>query len=169
MACDPVPNLEEPVVETVADMASGFKEVGIEDQFLIRVPDYMAPTTQINPSASLVYGSHRKEVFVMVIEDSKAMLQTQSPGFSLDAYYQLVVSRFEALNPTQPRANNIHNLRAIQITARGSINETNLIYHIAVLEGHDRFYQIVSWAREEDAFEYEPMLKQMIGSFREKA
>ena len=55
-----------------------FNEVKVNDTYSIVVPDYLSAGAKMHPQASLQYKNEEKEIYLLVIDESK---ETMTVGF----------------------------------------------------------------------------------------
>ena len=142
------------------------------ERYSMDIADYMSSTTDLNQEASLQYQSPVREVYVAVIDESKAELQALNLFFSLPAYSDLASQNFGTLpEHTIEKQENaqINGLNAIVTDFSATLPENNagVFYRLAVVESPTHFYQITGWTLKERRDLYYDDLTRMIQSFRE--
>jgi len=156
------------------------KEITIDDKFKIMVPGYMRQRNSLNEDASLVYMNGLKEVYVMVIEDSYDSIEQfilendweDEYTNDFDGFCQLVC-RHEGeffLTPNDYKKlqdGNINGLKAKVFQNTRIVNNINVYYTLALIEGEDTYYQVIAWALPDRKNKYKETLENMINSFEE--
>ena len=137
------------------------------EQFIIDVPEYLQETEKINGFASLQFENQEKEIFLLVIEDEKAILQENQPNYSFDNYFSFVTERFTKSNIRKTEEKMINGMFTKQVEAAEMENNRELHYKMAVIEGKEHFYQVITWTSSKNKDSHNPDLQHMIDSFRE--
>lgn len=161
VGCNPVPEIPDSSDDVVE-----YAIVQHDELFSIEVADYMYETGQINPYATLAYGNHPEEVFLMVIEDVKSDLQAETPGYNLESYYRYATSQFDQGADKARKDLTIAGMPAILDESIGDVNERKVRYMLAVMEGKAHYYQVMAWTSDENT-QYFDDLEYMIKSLKE--
>lgn len=166
---------------------------GTEDQpcFSIEIPSEMKPMNEISADAILQYGyANKKEVegetdetreyYIMVLMESKSDISAYPVDIKIDlkSYHQQVCTTmrlangagFEFQNPNETiqKINNVSMIRSeatfkTQIRSRPS----EIAYLLAVIEGEDAYYQLLTWCPKAHLTEFKPKMEVIINSFKE--
>ncbi len=149
-----------------------FAEVNINNRYTISMPAYMKPCNDIQKDASLQYQNLEKDVYVIVIDEKKVLMQDYDFNFNLDAYFNNISSRGFAENIKDgklsvPGRQEINGNKALIADITGKLEENNVFYKFAVIETPYEFYQILSWTRADNREKLEKDMVKMIESFKE--
>ncbi len=150
---------------------SEFHDVSVKDLYSIAIPTYLDSSAEFNPGASLQYVNVDKAVYIMVIDQPKSELNSPEMQVTLDAYYNLVASRFavgdDPTTATPPSTRELNGLKSMQTEATGIENTHEIYYKLAVVESESHFYQILAWTLLDQKAKYSDDLQRMIDSFEE--
>jgi len=135
--------------------------------YTMELPDYLTEANGINEEAEVQYQNVIREVYLVVIRESKA----DTYGYTFDSYCDFVknnvkevtVGEFE--NEEHVRVNNMSSL---QFEAFEDLDGTMIYYFIGVFESENNFYQVLAWTLKSRMDEYKPDLKRMVNSLKEK-
>ncbi len=61
----------------------------------------------------------------------------------------------------------INNLSAKLVTIKARVDNLDIFYSLAYIEGKNRYYQITSWTLSENEYKHKETMRRMIYSFRE--
>ncbi|MCC8188991.1 MAG: hypothetical protein LIP08_16235 [Bacteroides sp.] len=151
----------------------------MEDMYSISLPGYLSETKDLNEDASLQYQNLGKEFYVIVIDDLKSDMQDILEEYELleiypndlEGYSNLIWDGFEEdmdiqkiTDPTDDRINGMSvKYRKINAVTEGM----DVFYYFVIVEGKERFYQILTWTLTERQRKYEEEMKHIIYSFKE--
>ncbi len=159
--------------------------VTINKKYSISLPSFLinAKTIlekdELNENTSLQYMNTLKELYVLIIEDSKSDFQQTLVENNLNDKYtndfkgytdfvfdyykkQTKISHKFAISDTL-----INNKPAKLISISGEINEVNVFYTIGLVEGKKTYYQIITWTLAGFENKYKDRMKKIIYSFKE--
>jgi hypothetical protein len=155
------------------------QKVVIENKYSLEVPSFLVKATDLNEQASLQYQNVYKEFYVIVIDETKADVfnaLTQNEltekytsdfkGYSnliLDNYY----TNIEISQKSEVSDFTVNNLPAKKITIEGKYAGVEAFFCISLIEGKDRFYQIMTWTLKNKKDEFKDDMDKMIGTFSE--
>ncbi|MDR1543092.1 MAG: hypothetical protein LBS50_01525 [Prevotellaceae bacterium] len=159
------------------------KTITIENRYSFSVPALSIPYQQANAEASAVYADILKNLFVMVIEETKdeinAVFSDNGEVYvaTLDDYTELLASVYDVQESSGFLLSSdfeflvdtaINSLPAYYLQNTRPIDGYEMFYNMAVIEGNDRFYQFIVWTLGENKAENENLIKNIIYSFSEK-
>ena len=154
--------------------------VTIDSKYTVMLPSFLEKAgTTLNDDASLQYMHGWKEFYVVVIDENKSDFESAidnnqlSDRYSkdIDGYSKIMAEKFES--SISASENNgwmpitIHNQPARIKTLRGSTEGVDAFYYIAIIEGKDHFYQVMTWTLAEKEKEFQNQMKAIIYSFKE--
>jgi hypothetical protein len=158
-----------------------FQKVVIENKYWLEVPSRMHKTTELNDQASLQYINDSLGLYAMVIDETKndvyqAFEQNELTdkytsdftGYSkliLDNYY----TNLEITQKSEVSELKINNLRAKKITIDGKYGgvDKDFYFCIALIEGKERFYQIMIWTPKDKKEKNIEVMDEIINTFAE--
>lgn len=160
------------------DIDSDFKEMWWEDEYVIKVPNYVDGDKTLNQDADLAFSNLQKEVYIMVISEPKDFLDSvmiaselHEEGESLTEsalYVHLasLQSTYQVRDVVDPKPLSIHGSNAHTAEAVSTIDELPIAYHITVVEGKTEVYTIWCWTLEEYRDRYRDTFQKVVGSFK---
>jgi len=166
------------LVFTACDTKPNFRIENSENGFYsIKVADYMEATDKLNNNASMQFQEDYREIYLIVIDEQKSFLD---PDYDLKKYFKfaqdnIIKSNLTDTETTEPVEKDINGLNALQGTVVGKYNLgtkekeqiVEVFYSFIVLESENRFYQVFTWTLANKRKRYEPLLQEMLESFKE--
>jgi len=156
------------------------REVVVNDKFTMMIPQTMIPTKDLNDDACLQYMNPLQELYVIVIEDTyesigNALIQhglSEQPNPSFEGFCLLASSSEEHSFIVQDDreslvCDTINGMNARLFENKRSLNNVEVYYKIALLEGQSSYYQIISWTLPEKEKDHGEHIDGMIRSFKE--
>lgn len=149
-----------------------YNEVKTNDQYSISLPDYMAPASDMHPQASLQYQNPEKELYIVVVDESKEQMQAYDLNYDLETYYKNIVStpfseQLKNGKVSMPARMDIDGNKAFISEITGNINNADIYYKLAIIESPTHFYQLVLWTKNDYKEKMSPVMEAMIESFKE--
>lgn len=158
------------------------REVNIEGRYSMMIPEYMVQGGTLNNEASLQYQNAQKEIYVIVIDESKqdfidAFLEldeydtTQTPLQNYaHAQMESVRANMQTVTYESPqRTFNTNSGTAIGYyvagTQEGIVDE--MAFTVAFIEGRLNVYMIMSWTFRKTIDQFQTDMDSMICSFKE--
>jgi hypothetical protein len=162
-----------------------------QDYFEMAVPAPMMQMDELNPTAIAQYGyveeieldttgsSIVKEHYLIVLMELKDSIA----GYPVQRELDAMIYRNDAINALlggnngfkdlteEPKVEDLHGFDCVRSelsrTIEGNNGKILLYYQMAIVEGNNAFYQILTWCVDEqrDDFEYE--MEKIINSFKE--
>jgi len=155
------------------------KLVTIENKYSILIPSFLTKGSNLNEDASLQYCHAWKEFYVIVIDETKSEMQnalidnnlTDSYSNDIKGYSDLVLQGLEQ-NISESKKSEIidttiNNMPARLCTISGRVEGVDAFYSLAVIQGKDRYYQILAWTLSSKEHEYKEKMNRLIYSFKE--
>lgn len=143
-SCDQVPANEK------------FDKKTVENKYSISVPENLGVTTELNKEASLQLQNPLDEFYVIVIDESSSdfvnaienNLLNATPD--LDGYYNATLSHLKKADIKNfkiydIKKKKINSSNAIVFSISGSSDGFDIFYRFAIVQGKERYYQIMSW------------------------
>src|SRR5216117_1554438 len=143
------------------------KEIASDDgQIKVTVPGLWTKLPELNKQASLQVGNKSKEVYLIVINDTKADLD----NFTLEKHHQQTrdrtLQKMKNVSGTQPVSLTINGHPALQDELTGTEKGTNVVFlHTTVGDG-DLFQQILEWTLKSRWQKQNQLLREVTGSFQ---
>ena len=122
------------------------KEIASDDRKIkVTVPGTWTKLPELNKQASLQVGNKSKEVYLIVITDTKADLD----NFTLEKHHQQtrdrMLQKMKNASGTQPVSLTIDGHPALQDELTGTEKGTNVVFLHTTVDDGDLFQQILAW------------------------
>jgi hypothetical protein len=175
VSCGNLMNKEEKLAD------SDFAPVKINDEYSVKLPDYMKKAESLNDEASLQFQNTFKETYIIVIDEPKeefitTFIELDQYDSSLSAVenYKLIQMKNleEAMTRnfvSEPKKLKIHGLDAIQVQMDGNIEAVpnEIAYFLTFIEGRDKLYMMMAWTLRERKEKYSNTFESISKSFRQ--
>lgn len=157
----------------------GNQTIEINNQYSLSIPASFSKTSQLNQHASLQYQNIFKELYVIVIDEPKSELYEAISTYELSDIYEsnligysdLIWDGFEAeieMNYSSDFSDyKINGLSARLINFTGKVEDLEVYYSLAIIEGENDFYQVLAWTLSSFESKNKHTLDSMIYSFEE--
>jgi hypothetical protein len=123
-------------------------------------------TMELNPASVLQVGNGTKEIYLIVINDSKEDLE----GWNIQRHSLVTIGglmrNVSSPQVDGPRNLAINGLPAIQYTIQGSTNSQNIVYVITTVETPQVLSQILTWSLRSQYDKNKSVMDDMIKSFK---
>jgi hypothetical protein len=146
------------------------KEIASDDRKIkITVPGTWTKLPELNKQATLQVSDKSKEMYLIVITDTKADLE----NFNLEKHHQLTRDRMlrkmkKNASATEPVSLTIDGHPAMQDELTGTENGTNVVFLHTTVDDGDHFQQILAWTLKSRWEEQNQSLREITGTFRSK-
>ena len=132
--------------ERLQRLSSERKELASDDgKIKVTVPGTWTKLPELNKQASLQIGNKSREVYLIVIPDTKADLD----NFTLEKHHQQtrdrMLQKMKNASATQPVSLTIDGHAALQDELTGTENGTNVVFLHTTVDDGDHFQQILAW------------------------
>lgn len=153
-----------------------FNEKKVGHIFHISVPDYMQKTTLLNDAAAVQYENSEKEIYMIVIEDSKEDLEISQVKFeSLMEFHDSNIAALKTeenaaveSTPKQFESNGIKFVQSdLKVVLKDEKTTTNVSYLVTYAESPTHYYQILCWSLTPDYKKYVEDFKKIAASIRD--
>ena len=156
-----------------------FKIIKIDDEYRMHVPKYMKENNNLNPDASLEYQNPIKDVYTIVIDESKegfitmfTEMEEYNKNLSVaenysDIQYQILGENIEIISKKDPKNLKINGLDAEMGELTGKVDGVlfEVTYHLTFIEGNEKVYMVMSWTRDSKMDKYRSTFEQTAKSF----
>lgn len=154
-----------------------FKTITIEKKYSLSIPDNLEKATKLNDDASLQYQDLFNEYYVIAIDEPKesfsnAIIKSNSDITpNLEGYYNLITTslpeKLKNCKLYDQKTNTINGKRVKIFSASGTIEDFDVFYRYAIVEGHADYYQIMLWTEKSKESKYKELMEKTILSFKE--
>lgn len=149
-----------------------FHEVTINNQYVIQIPEYLQPCSDIHPDASLQYQNIDMDVYALVIDEKKEKMENYDLDYDIETYYKAIAlqpfsEKIQEGKISPPGTQTINGHKALLADISGKIETNEVFYRLAVIETSNAFYQILVWTKAANKDKFLQDFTQMIESFKE--
>jgi hypothetical protein len=142
--------------------------------FFIDLPDYMTKTMGLNDDATIQYKNSVKDVYNIVIEDSKEELAILDMHYSsINEFHEEFIKDFlkdeEKRNISKPIYQSKDNLNYIEFDASyfDKDAQIEIYYLIGIIESKSHFYKILSWTKMENKDKFKSDFQKTLYSLKD--
>ncbi|NHN27242.1 hypothetical protein FIA58_016285 [Flavobacterium jejuense] len=147
--------------------------------YSIQLPSYLSESKELNDEASLQYQNIFKELYIIVIHENKGELENALTENGIDEIYSNdfdgyvdllstgLASNIEMKNKIE-KDTVINSLETRVMKFEGKVEDFNVFYEVAYVNGIDNYYQIMTWTLLKKKSDYEDIMDKMIHSFKVK-
>jgi hypothetical protein len=148
-------------------LATERKEIASSDgKIKVTVPGLWTKLPELNKQATLQVGDKSKEMYLIVITDSKADLD----NFTLEKHHQLtrdrMLQKMKNASAPEPVPLTIDGHPALQDELSGTENNTNVVFLHTTVDDGDHFQQILAWTLKSRWQQQNELLREVTGTFR---
>lgn len=156
-----------------------FEKKTVENKYSLSVPENLGVTTELNNEASLQLQNQFDEFYVIVIDELKTdfvnavenNLLNTTPD--LDGYYNATLNNLKKsglkdFKLYDVKKKKINSSSAIVFSVSGITDGFNVFYRFAIVQGKDRYYQIMSWTEASKEKQYTERMNRILDSFNVK-
>jgi hypothetical protein len=152
--------------ERAQRLATERKEIASDDgKIKVMVPGTWAKLPELNKQASLQVGNKSKEVYLIVITDTKADLD----NLTLEKHHQQtrdrMLQKMKNASATQTVSVTIDGHPALQDELTGTEKGTNVVFLHTTVDDGDYFQQILSWTLKSRWQKQNQLLREVTASF----
>lgn len=153
----------------------GVEVVKFQEKYSLTVPTFLTKVNNLNDDASLQYQHAFKEFYLIVIDEAKSEFENAldiydlngSYSQDLSGYSNLVLENFSGYSKSDIQDVFINNLPAKTFTWEENIDGIDVYYAVAIVEGKENYYQIMTWTLANRKLRYKDRMNQILNSFNE--
>lgn len=174
-SCDFLNNEKEEELSIEDD----FEIVKVNEDYVMKIPNYMTKTNDLNSDASLQYQNIFKETYVIVIDEAKGQMidalreiEEFDETLSLIKNYRNIQLQYsfmgiDVLGRTNERSLKINGLNAeiIELEGRAPDIDYDIAYFLTFIEGREKVYMIMAWTLKNRIKKYRPTFEKIAHSF----
>ena len=158
----------------------GVQTVTVDNLYSLTMPAFLSEGEDLNEDASLQYYHMFKEFYVVVIDESKAELNsimeesglTEYTNINVDDYTELVGSSlYESMSDGDQSDFTEHTVNGMPArfsTLDGTIDGVDIYYEYGVYEGADTWYQVIVWTLSDRQDKYKDQMKAILKTLKEE-
>ena len=153
--------------ERLQRLSTERKEIASDDaKIKVTVPGTWTKLTELNKQAWLQVGNKSKEVYLIVITDTKTNLD----NFTLEKHHQQtrdrMLQKMKNASATEPVSLTIDDHPALQDELTGTEKGTNVVFLHTTLDDGDHFQQILGWTQKSRWQKQNQLLREVTATFR---
>lgn len=148
----------------------------VENKYSIFIPESLGATTELNNIASIQFQNLSEDFYVIVLDETKESfanaVQNNPTNITPDfkGYYNVIVSHFKKITQKDFKVydiekKKINSSNAIVFSMSGMNDNYPAFYRYAIIEGDQRYYQIMSWTNIPQEKKYTERMNKIIESF----
>ncbi|WP_306349695.1 hypothetical protein [Flavobacterium sp. '19STA2R22 D10 B1'] len=153
--------------------------VKIKNQYAMEIPASLSVTTDLNDEASLQYQNVFKEFYIITIDEPKVELKKALAENELSSEYSADLKGYTNLLLTNVKASiklksmseieetTINGLKAQIVSIEGNLDNLDIYWKFAFIEGKTNYYQIMAWTTMDHKMNYEKQIDKALHSFKE--
>ncbi len=143
------------------------KEIASDDgQIKVTVPGLWTKLPELNKQASLQVGNKSKEVYLIVITDTKADFDNMTLEKHHDLTRDRMFQKMKNASATEPVPLTIDDHPALQDELTGTENGTNVVFLHTTVDDGDHFQQILAWTLKSRWQQQNQLLREITRTFR---
>jgi Domain of unknown function (DUF4190) len=153
--------------ERLERLSTERKEIASDDgKIKVTVPGTWTKVLEFNKQATLQVGDKSKQMYLIVITDSKADLENITLEKYHDATRDRMFQKMKNASATEPVSLMIDGHPALQDEISGTEKGTNVIFLHTTLDDGDHFQQILAWTLKSRWQKQDQLLREVSASFR---
>ncbi|TAF67290.1 MAG: hypothetical protein EAZ55_02930 [Cytophagales bacterium] len=137
--------------------------------FSLEIADYLKEASELNKTASLQYSNEQKEVYIIVIDDSKKEI---GDSYDLKSYFEFASGNIKGgikdAKLSTPTTKDVNGMKLMVGEITGSFNDIGVYYILATVESKDNFYQVLTWTMEKNKDSFGKDMMKMVESIKEE-
>ncbi|MGL4597143.1 MAG: hypothetical protein ACRCYO_06435 [Bacteroidia bacterium] len=135
--------------------------------YTIKLPSDLKPAT-FNPAASLEYASEERELYAMIIDESKEKISSFGLDYDLDTYMKIALRSVDSTGMHMLNKMNIGTDKGLQAEVKSRYKGKEVVYKLTCIETPRYFYQILVWTLDSKFEKNKSDMDAMIQSFKER-
>lgn len=115
--------------------------------YVMEIPEEMEPASM--DSASLHYEDGSRDLYVMVIDESKAKIISYGLDYDLETYMKIASRTLDSAGLYLNKSLEINGNKALQTEIKKNYKGKNIVYKLTCIESPKFFYQLLTWTTED--------------------
>ena len=149
-----------------------YEDKEVDDLYSIRLPEYLAVSENLNADASFQYQNENRDFCIVIRYDQKEILDRYQPDFSLEDFFDVSLEQLQLVleDPQVPEHDSLslHGNPCFLATINGVFKGDPLTYRLAVVEGENHIFQLLTWTLSDLYPAYEEDMNRILQSFEVK-
>lgn len=150
--------------------ASGFMPADITSSngshYTVQIPDEMEPA-RINENASLEYQDENRQLYTVVIDESKAKIISFGLDYDLETYMKIAARALDSTGLYLNKPAKINSYNALQTEIKSKVKGKTMVYKLTCIETPRYFYQVLISSAEDRYESNKDDMEKIISSFKE--
>lgn len=134
--------------------------------YTLDLPSTLSPAS-FNDEASLQYADATRELYVMVIDESKEKIASFGLDYDLETYMKIALRTLDSTGLYRNSTRNIGPCKALQTEVKTTYKGKNVAYQLTCIESTTSFYQVLIWSLESRYESNKEEMERILTSFRE--
>lgn len=162
------------LLASTAFSQSGLKEYTAGHIFKISLPDYMSKTIGLNTASSIEYRSVVKDVYGVIILDTKEELALAEMKFtSIQEFYEYFMNGFlgdaKSKKVSEPILKKIGETKVLEsdVFYHDEESDTDIYYLAGIVETEKAFYKVLSWSAAESKDKFKSDFQKILYSLKD--
>jgi hypothetical protein len=153
--------------ERLQRLATVRNELASDDgKIKVTVPRTWTKLPELNKQASLQVGNNSKEVYLIVITDTKTDLDNMTLEKHHDLTRDRMFQKMKNASATEPVSLTMDGHPALQDELTGTEKGTNVVFLHTTVDDGDHFQQILAWTLKSRWQQQNELLREVTASFR---
>jgi hypothetical protein len=130
------------------------------------IPSTMEPAG-FDENASFQYEDKQRELYALVIDESKAKIISFDLDYDLETYMKIASHILDSAGMYVNKPLTINGNKALQTDIKKKLNNQSVIYRLTVVETPKYYYQLLAWTTDSRYESNKDDMDKIISSFRE--
>lgn len=133
--------------------------------YTMELPAEMDPASM--DSVSLHYEAPDRELYVIVIDESKAKIISFGLDYDLETYMKIASRTLDSAGMYVNKPLTINNYKALQTEIKTKHKDKMVVYKLTAIETPKFFYQVLVWTTEDRYDSNKEDMEKIVSSFKE--
>lgn len=155
------------------------RKVAINDLYSVEIPDILSKATNLNDEASLQYQNLFKELYIIVLDETKESVNEVLSSYDTSDSYQenvrgyanLMIANFatgfDEYKVVEEKETELNGMKCILYSIDSESDGIKCYYNMGLFESKSHYYQVHIWTLKEKKDEHLARMDAMMKSFKE--
>lgn len=134
--------------------------------YAVEIPDAMEPA-RINENASLEYQDENRQLYTVIIDESKAKIISFGLDYDLETYMKIAARTLDSTGLYLNKPATINTYNALQTEIKATVKGKSMIYKLTCIETPKFFYQVLTSTPEDHFESNKDDMEKIVASFKE--
>jgi hypothetical protein len=135
-------------------------------KYYLLLPSTMEPAS-FNDVASLQYEDQERELYVMVIDESKDKIASFGLDYDLETYMKIALRTLDSTGLYTYSTRMLGDAKALQTELKSSWKGKRVVYQLTCIESNSYFYQVLTWTTDGWYDRNKTEIERIVKSFHE--